>query len=149
MNDRKPIMLAVEADRERYLDLLLDADPSREMIDRYLYNNSTMFIWMEDDTILGEAVIDATGEIKNFAVIPPMQGRGYGRRFLNDLALFFKGTFPLLTVGTSESGVEFYQKCGFVYFRTEPDFFTINYPKPIIDQGVPCRDMVYLRRDLT
>ncbi|PXZ45374.1 hypothetical protein DMB45_02870 [Sanguibacteroides justesenii] len=57
----------VAFDRKRYLDLLLDADPSEEMIDRYI-EEGDMFVLLAGKTVIGEVVVDRKGEIKNLAV---------------------------------------------------------------------------------
>ncbi|WP_152616174.1 hypothetical protein [Sanguibacteroides justesenii] len=57
----------VAFDRKRYLDLLLDADPSEEMIDRYI-EEGDMFVLLAGKTVIGEVVVDRKGEIKNLVV---------------------------------------------------------------------------------
>ena len=47
-------------------------------------------------------------------------------------------------MGTSESGVGYYERYGFVRDHVVKNFFTNNYPEPIIDNGIPCVDMTYL-----
>ena len=50
----------------------------------------------------------------------------------------------VIHVGTSESGVGYYERYGFVRDHVVKNFFTNNYPEPIIDNGIPCVDMTYL-----
>lgn len=137
------------AEKWRFRELLLLADPSEEMIARYLAEGD-MLVWRDaDGGVIGEAVVDAAGEVKNLAVAPAMQGRGWGRRILDDLCEHYKGVFPALTVGTSGGGVAFYEKCGFRYSHTLRSFFTDNYPEPVFEEdGNLCRDMVVLERVL-
>lgn len=135
--------------KRMFLDLLLLADPSEEMVGRYL-TEGELFVWRDDaGKIAGEAVVDATGEVRNLAVVPMRQGQGWGRRMLDDLCEYYKGTFPALTVGTSNGGVTFYEKCGFRYSHAVRGFFTDNYPEPVFEKdGTPCVDMVVLVREL-
>lgn len=135
--------------KRMFLDLLLLADPSEEMLGRYLAEGE-MFVWRDaDGGVIGEAVVDAAGEVKNLAVVPARQGQGWGGRMLDDLCEHYKGTFPALTVGTSDGGVTFYEKCGFRYSRTVRGFFTDNYPEPVFEEdGSPCADMAILVREL-
>lgn len=69
----------VETDKKRYLDLLLLADEQEDMVDRYL-ERGTMYV-LEDDGIRAECVVTDEGggllELKNIAVTPDDQGRGY------------------------------------------------------------------------
>ena len=54
-----------------------------------------------------------------------------------------------LWVGTAEGvpwGLAFYGACGFVRDHLVPGFFLKNYPQPVMDGGIRCIDMVYLRR---
>lgn len=51
-----------------------------------------------------------------------------------------------LIVGTGNSSLgelAFYQKCGFRITGVIPGFFD-SYDPPIIEDGIPCRDMVRL-----
>ena len=54
-------------------------------------------------------------EIKNLAVIPESQGKGYGRRMVRFVADPYRDCFKVLYVGTGDSPVTvpFYEKCGF------------------------------------
>lgn len=134
-------------DKWAHRDLLLLADPSEAMVARYLAH-SDMYLWrMPSGSVVGEAVIDPHGEIKNLAVAPAFQQHGWGRRILEDLCARYAEKFPVLTVGTSEGGVSFYERCGFRYSHTVRNFFTNHYPEPVIDEdGTRCRDMIYLTR---
>lgn len=70
----------VRGKRERYRDLLLFADPSWEMVMRYL-PHGFMLAAREGDAVLGEIVtVPAAGgwEIKNLAVAEPFHRRGIG-----------------------------------------------------------------------
>ena len=71
----------VETDKKRYLDLLLLADEQEDMVDRYL-ERGTMYV-LEDDGVKAACVVtdegDSVLELKNIAVEPGFQGRGYGK----------------------------------------------------------------------
>ena len=140
-------MVKVTGDKKAYLHLLLDADPCEAMVDRYL-EEGDMFILERDGKVIGEAVIDGKGEIKNLAVLPEYQGKLYGMYILSFLAGYYKNRFSCLWVGTSEGGVGYYERYGFVQDHVVKNFFTDNYPEPIIDNGKPCVDMTYLRLEI-
>lgn len=40
----------------------------------------------------------------------------------------------------------FCQRCGFTYAYTIPDFFTLHYDLPIIEEGHLLKDMVYFKQ---
>ncbi len=138
--------------KKRLLSLLLLADEQEDMIDRYL-DRGTMYV-LDDDGIKCECVVTDEGdgvlEIKNLAVEPECQGKGYGRAMIDFIAARYKGQFSVLQVGTGDSPltVPFYEKCGFVRSHRVKNFFTENYDHPIFECGIQLVDMIYLRRIL-
>lgn len=138
--------------KKRLLSLLLLADEQEDMIDRYL-DRGTMYV-LDDDGIKCECVVTDEGdgvlEIKNLAVEPDCQGKGYGRAMIDYIAARYKGQFSVLQVGTGDSPltVPFYEKCGFVRSHSVKNFFTENYDHPIFECGIQLVDMIYLRRIL-
>ena len=142
----------VETDKKRYLDLLLLADEQEDMVDRYL-ERGTMYV-LEDDGIRAECVVTDEGdgilELKNIAVDPDFQGRGYGKAMVNFLVRTYRGQYTVLQVGTGDSPftVPFYESCGFRRHHLVRNFFTVYYDHPIYDCGVQLVDMVYLQREL-
>ena len=138
--------------KKRLLSLLLLADEQEDMIDRYL-DRGKMYV-LDDDGIKCECVVTDEGdgvlEIKNLAVEPDCQGKGYGRAMIDYIAARYKGQFSVLQVGTGDSPltVPFYEKCGFVRSHSVKNFFTENYDHPIFECGIQLVDMIYLRRIL-
>ena len=138
--------------KKQLLSLLLLADEQEDMIFRYL-DRGTMYV-IDDDGIKCECVVTDEGdgvlEIKNLAVEPDCQGKGYGRAMIDFIAARYKGQFSVLQVGTGDSPltVPFYEKCGFVRSHRVKNFFTENYDHPIFECGIQLVDMIYLRRKL-
>jgi len=136
--------------------LLLDADPSRERIERYLSDTLTR-IAKRDDDVIGVYVlqqVDATTfELMNIAVAEAYQGTGLGRRLLGHaIGLAESHGARVIDVGTGNSSLDalrFYQRAGFRIVGVEPDFFTNNYAEPIVEDGIRCVDRVRLRLVLT
>ena len=92
-----------------------------------------------------------TAELKNISVAPEHQRRGHGRAMMEFIERHCRGRgFSELILGTGETPqtLGFYESCGYSVFRRERDFFTKNYSRPIIDNGVLLRDMIYLRKKL-
>lgn len=140
-------------DRKKdYLSLLLLADEQEDMIDRYL-ERSIMFV-LDEDGIKGECVVTDEGdgilEIKNLAVAPEHQGKGYGKTLIEHIADRYRGSYSTLQVGTGDSPLTmpFYEKCGFARHHIVKNFFTDNYDHPIYECGVQLVDMVYLQKTL-
>jgi len=141
----------ITKDKQEFLPLLLSADPDVTMIERYL-ESGTMIVAYWCDTPACVAVVtrySATcGELKALATTEQFQHQGIASAMIRHLFARFKDKYSSIIVGTAEPAVPFYQKFGFVLFRTEPDFFTRNYPTPVYDGDFLCRDMIYLRKDL-
>lgn len=138
--------------KKAHLSLLLLADEQEDMIDRYL-ERGTMYV-LEDDCIKAECVVTDEGdgilEVKNIAIDPAHQRKGYGKALIEFVAHRYAGKYSILQVGTGDSPltIPFYERCGFVRSHTIPNFFTDNYDHPIIEDGVLLVDMLYLQRPL-
>ena len=142
----------VNDNKKQFISLLLLADEQENMVERYL-EKGTMYV-LEDDEVKAECVVTDKGdgilEIKNIAVVPEYQGKGYGKMLLDFIACKYAGSYSVLQVGTGDSPltIPFYEKCGFVRSHTVPRFFTDNYDHPIYEGGIQLVDMVYLQRHL-
>ena len=142
----------VEADKKQYLDLLLLADEQENMIDRYL-ERGIMYV-LEDGGVKAECVVTDEGdgilELKNIAVKPDCQGKGYGKALVDYIIQTYIGQYTVLQVGTgdSPSTIPFYESCGFRRHHLVRNFFTDHYDHPIWECGVQLVDMVYLQREI-
>ena len=135
------------------MELLFLADEQEDMIDRYL-DRGTMFV-LEDSGVKAECVVTDEGngvlEIKNIAVAPESQRKGYGQLLIQFVERQCRDQFHTLQVGTGDSPLTmpFYQACGFVESHRVKNFFTDHYDHPIIECGVQLVDMVYLKKELS
>lgn len=142
----------VETDKKEYMPLLLLADEQEDMVDRYL-ERGNMYV-LEDGGGKAVCVVTDEGdgilEIKNLAVCPEFQGKGYGRRMIRFVADSYRDRFKVLYVGTGDSPatVPFYEKCGFCRSHVVRNFFTEHYDHPIFECGRRLVDMVYLKMEL-
>ena len=142
----------VETDKKRYLDLLLLADEQEDMVDRYL-ERGTMYV-LEDGGVKAECVVtdERNGilELKNIAVEPDFQGKGYGKALVDFLIRTYAGRYVTMQVGTgdSPSTIPFYESCGFRRHHLGKNFFTDHYNHPIYEGELQLVDMVYLQREL-
>ena len=153
LTDDQQKIREIKENKKQYLDLLLLADEQENMIDRYL-GRGIMYV-LDDNGIKAECVVTDEGdgilEIKNLAVTPDSQRRGYGRRMIRFLADTYSGRYDILQVGTGDSPltVPFYESCGFRKSYVVKGFFTKYYDHPIYEDGRQLADMVYLRMSLT
>ena len=142
----------VREEKKQYLPLLLLGDEQEEMISRYL-ESGTMYV-LEDDGVKAECVVTAEPdrilEIRNIAVYPGSQGKGYGRALIRFLEKEYRGRFRSLQAGTGDSPltVPFYEKCGFAECGRVPGYFEKHYDHPIIEGGVRLSDLVVFRKEL-
>lgn len=137
-----------DSDKRNYIDLLLIADEQESMIDKYL-ERGEMFV-LTDNGVKAECVVtkeaDGIYELKNIAVIPDSQRKGYGKRLI-DYLFFHYADCNTLLVGTGDvpSALNFYYKCGFIESHRIKNFFTDNYDHPMFEDGKQLVDMVYLK----
>ncbi|MDO4547894.1 MAG: GNAT family N-acetyltransferase [Clostridia bacterium] len=129
--------------------MLLEADPFEEMIDKYL-DDGEMYVLFENGNTVAVAVVVDYGdecEIKNIAVDPKCQLRGYGSFMIRHLASVYRHKKRMI-VGTSDYETNFYKKLGFVPYAVKKGFFS-DYPEPVYENGELLTDMTMLAMDLT
>lgn len=139
--------------KKRFLPLLLLADPDEGMIDKYLEPGQLYAELEEGEAVCLAVVLDLGGgdcELKNLATAENRQNEGRATGMLRYLfRLYAASGYRRMLVGTSESGVGFYERLGFVFSHREKDFFVSHYPEPVMENGRRCVDMLYLSRPLT
>ena len=145
-------IVEIRENKKEYLELLLLADEQESMIDRYL-DRGNMYALFEDGVRAVCVVTDEGGgilELKNLAVCPEYQRKGYGAAMIRFLEERYRGQYGILQVGTGDSPltVPFYEACGFRRSHTVKNFFTEYYDHPIYEAGVLLKDMVYLRKKM-
>lgn len=142
----------INTNKKQFLDLLLLADESEAMIDRYLEEGRVYALY--DDDLKSVCVVSHidknTCELKNIATYEKEQGKGYGRALIAYISEAYKQKYKTMLVGTGEtpSILRFYQSCGFIPSHRIKNFFTDNYDHVMIEEGVQLKDMVYLKKDL-
>ncbi|WP_442962146.1 GNAT family N-acetyltransferase [Pseudogracilibacillus sp. SE30717A] len=137
------------------MELLLLADPSREIVEGYVNRGACFIAYFEQQTI-GVYILLPTRpeivELVNVAVVEEQQGRGIGKRLVLDAIRVAKTMgYKTIEIGTGNSSLgqlALYQKCGFRIIGVERDFFVKHYSEKIFENGIHCRDMVRLSQDL-
>lgn len=144
----------VTSDKKCYLPLLLLGNEQESMIDRYLERGEMFVMQNRAATPIAIAVVTDEGndvlELKNLAVQPLFQRKGYGRRMIAYICEHYKKRFHTLLAGTGNSRqtLSFYKNCGFTYSHIIPDFFFKNYDHPIVEDGNVLKDMIYFKRKI-
>jgi len=72
-------------------------------------------------------------ELKALATEEKARHQGIATAMIRHLAETYRERYATIVVGTTDPGVSFYEKSGFVRFRTLKDFFVENYPSPVYD----------------
>ena len=136
-------------------ELLLLADPSRNYVTTFL-EKGECYIALLNGYIIGEFVLLATSsetiELMSIAVAKAYQRQGIGTRLLAEVVTIAKQKgAKTLEVGTGNSTLEalaFYQKAGFRITGVDRDFFVRNHEEKIIENGIPCLDLIRLAMEL-
>lgn len=150
---KRSINIKKEKDnKEQYMDLLLEADQSKDMINNYLKNGELFVLTYKDDVACIAVVTkidEDTVELKNIATKKEFRGNGYGKKMLKYLADNYKQKYKKMLVGTTENNIPFYVKQGFdKYEKTIKNFFVENYDEEIWDGDLHCIDMYCYSKDL-
>ena len=150
---RKPRMQVKKIEnKEDFIDLLLEADPSKDMIHKYL-NDSDVYALKKGDELISIAVIlhidRKTLELKNIVTRENYRNKGYAKTLLKSLCGNYKQKYDRMLVGTTENNIPFYVKQGFdKYEKTIKNFFIDNYNEEIKDEDLICTDLIYYSKDL-
>jgi ribosomal protein S18 acetylase RimI-like enzyme len=135
---------------EAPIELLLEADPSREKLNAYL-PNSICYVAKRHDALVGAYVVQGIApgiyELMSIAVSPEQQRKGIGTILLKH-AVATVGDLGArrLEVGTGSFGYQlaWYQREGFRVVAVDRNFFLENYPEPIYEHGIQLKDMLRL-----
>jgi ribosomal protein S18 acetylase RimI-like enzyme len=137
------------------LDLLLDADPSEDMVREYLKNGKCL-IARQDGRIAGILVYmrtrPLTAEIMIVSVREEFRNRGIARSLiLRAIERARLEKYAVIEIGTGNPGalqMLLYQKCGFRIVGVDLDYFRRNHKERIFENGIECRDMIRMRMEL-
>ena len=129
------------------MDLLLLGDEQEEMVMKYL-ERGEMAVLFDGEDAIALSVVTKEGEdlweLKNIAVLPSFQGKGYVKKLVRFWQEKLQGQ-GILQVGTGETPktMGFYTTCGFQFSHRITDFFVHHYDHPIVEDGILLKDMVY------
>lgn len=144
----------VESGRESFLQLLLEADESEDVVRSYI-DEGELFALTDDGVEVGVALLishDRALEIKNFAVAEAYRGRGLGTGAIDAIVDLARDRgYERLSVGTANSSMDalrFYQRCGFRIAGVRPGFFDA-YPEEIWEDGIRARDFIEMELELS
>ena len=150
--ERSIVIRKERENKEQYMNLLLEADPSEKLIGQYLVYGD-LFVLTYKNEVACVAVVtkvdDDICELKNIATEERYRGKGYAKKMLKYLCDNYKQKYNKMIVGTTENNIPFYVKQGFdKYEKTIKNFFIDNYEEEIKDGELVCTDMIYYSKDL-
>ena len=150
--ERSIVIKKERENKEKYMKLLLEADPSEKLIRHYLVNGD-LFVLTYKNEIACVAVVtkvdNDTCELRNIATKEKYRGKGYAKKMLKYLCDNYKQKYNKMLVGTTENNIPFYVKQGFdKYEKTIKNFFTDNYDEELWDGSLHCVDMYYYSKNL-
>ncbi|TLS38234.1 GNAT family N-acetyltransferase [Pseudalkalibacillus caeni] len=136
-------------------ELLLLADPSKEIVDSYIHRGEC-YVAESGEKMIGVFVLlptrPKTVELVNIAVDEAHQRKGVGKKLVEfAVRTARKENAETIEIGTGNSSLSqlgIYQKCGFRITGIDRDFFIRHYDEPIVENGIECIDMVRLSMDL-
>lgn len=153
-------------DSDFHIELLIDisqapyrllelADPSKKSIDKYLYKGEC-YIATQDKKLIGVIILQAKTinniEIKNIAIAPEHQGKGFGKHLLRFATRQSKRKgYKKLIIGTGNSSLSqlaLYQKEGFEIREVNKDYFLEKYPQKLYENGIQCKHQLVLEKNL-
>ena len=149
---RSIVIKKEKENKAQYMDLLLEADPEKELVEKYL-KDGDLFVLKYKDNVVCVAVVtkvdNNTVELKNIATAEKYRGHGYGKKMIKYLFENYRQKYDKMIVGTSENNIPFYVKQGFdKYEKTIKNYFVDNYDEEILDGDLQCIDMYYYSKDL-
>lgn len=139
-----------------HYELLLEADPSKDLVDTY-FKRSATFEVLDSNKLVGIVVLLETRpdsmEIVNISVNEKYQNKGIGQKILSFSIQYAKDrnivALDIGTGSTSFSQLYLYQKMGFRLVGIDRNFFVHHYSEEIIENGLILKDMVRLQLILT
>ncbi|MBX3064276.1 MAG: GNAT family N-acetyltransferase [Anaerolineae bacterium] len=136
----KCLSLLHDADEDDARTLMTMADPA-----------CTTYLAAEGDHLIGAAVLrwdQHEAEIVYIAVAADRRGQGVGKQMIVALMAEARSRgMRAVLVGTANSSIgniAFYQKCGFRMDHIRRDYFSY-LTQPVIEDGIPIRDMIVFR----
>lgn len=132
---------------ESCMPLLMDADPSRELVESYLARGRLWGCADECGPVCVALMMPVRGdavELMNLCTRADMRRRGIAGAMVAAMKRLYADRFAVMCVGTADGFPQtqrFYERCGFERVGTDVGFFLRNYREPVIDGGRRCIDM--------
>ena len=148
------IVKKINKNRDEFIELMLLADPDIDIVNSYIDQGDLFALYKNEKLVSCVLVLDINShicELKNIATYEEHQNKGYAHFLVNYISEYYKDIYSTMIVGTANSSfynIHFYEKCGFVYYKTIDNFFIDNYTEEIFEDKIQCIDMLYFKKAL-
>jgi len=132
------------------LNLLLEVDPLKSNIDKYLKGSLCFASFINDEMVgvcVTNIVADGISEVFNISIYSNYQKQGVGNKLLRfTIDQLARKNIAKIVLGTGSFGYQlmFYQRLGFRVDSVEKTFFIDNYDNPIFENDIQHKDMLRL-----
>ncbi|MFC0232813.1 GNAT family N-acetyltransferase [Vagococcus entomophilus] len=149
-----------QANTELPWALLLEADPERKVVEKYI-DQSTIFVAKEAENIVGVLAImklDSTEacqyELMNVSVDPLFQRRGIATKLMEHAFKWVMETIKnqvdsvvlYVKTGDISPALQLYKDNGFVIEAIQKNYFLEHYAEPIYEEGQQLKNQVLLKK---
>ncbi|MFT6882227.1 MAG: ribosomal protein S18 acetylase RimI-like enzyme [Marinoscillum sp.] len=137
------------------MELLLEADPSFEMVEKYLFSGDC-YLAKEGDEVIGTIILTPNTaneiEVRNICVAEKYRRQGIGKDLLKYAFRISKmegyETIIVKTSDVSLDAISFYKKLKFEHSFIVKGHFIKYYKEPIIENGKQAADQIVMKRKL-
>ncbi len=143
----------IRREKDEYIDMLLMADPQKEMIESYL-DKSEMFALINGGDVCTVCVVELLKnrkcELKNIVTRKEDRGKGYAKYMIRHVCEHYGNRCDTMYAGTGnrKKTLEFLGKCGFVNSHIVANYYPEHYTEPVYEGGVRLTDKIYLKKQL-
>ncbi|WP_017470869.1 GNAT family N-acetyltransferase [Amphibacillus jilinensis] len=141
-------------ERHDFLELLMLADESKEIVLSYI-EQGELFSIKKADSVVGVVLFtflsNNTLELKNIALKEAYRNKGLGKQIISQAEHYYRDIgydhIIVCTANSSIANIAFYQKIGFRLIDIEKDFFN-QYPTPIYEYGILAQDKLIFSKSI-
>ncbi len=143
----------IRRDKDEYMEMLLMADPCKDVINSYL-DKGEMFALVNGGDVCAVCVVELLKnrkcELKTIVTRKEEQGKGYAKYLLRHVCEHYGNQCDTMYAGTGNrrKTLEFLGKCGFVNSHIVANYYPEHYREPIYEGGVRLTDKIYLKKQL-
>lgn len=143
----------IRRDKDEYMDMLLMADPQKDVVESYL-DRSEMFALVNGGDVCTICVVELLKnrkcELKNIVTREGDRGKGFAKYLIRHVCEHYGNQCDTMYAGTGnrKKTLEFLEKCGFINSHIVANYYPEHYREPIYEGEVRLTDKIYLKKQL-